>query len=450
MAMDIMKVSDKRNMEGDFMRRKILSELLKWKNMGAGRLPLLIYGARQVGKTYMMKALGTEYFKNMIYVNFEADEKIGDFFQTDIHADTIIRVLEKYYRLPVIPDETLIVLDEIQMSERALASLKYFAEEAPEYHVIAAGSLLGVAVNREAYSFPVGKVMMSTMYPMDFEEYLWAKGKEMLADTIREHFQKDQQMPEMLHQEAMQEYYHYCIVGGMPAAVLADTSENPTITQSEIRQMILDSYVADMAKYAKAGDTVKIYEAYDSLPVQLAKDNKKFQYKLIRKGGRASQYGDSIDWLNRAGIVNKCTRCSQGYLPSAAYQDLTAFKLYYSDMGLLSARTGMTLKRFLSDESELFRGIFAENYVACALKSQGHELFYWESEGISEVDFLLTLDDHVIPVECKAGEHVRAKSLMVYREKYHPQYAVRISGKNFGMVNGIKSVPLYAVFCMEI
>lgn len=432
------------------MRRKILSELLKWKNMTAGRLPLVIYGARQVGKTYMMKTLGTEYFKNMIYVNFEADEKISGLFQTDIHADAIVTLLEKYYHLSVVPDETLIIFDEIQMCERALASLKYFAEEAPEYHVVAAGSLLGVAINREAYSFPVGKVRMLTMYPMDFEEYLWAKGKQLLADIIREHFEKNEQMQEMLHREAMQEYYNYCIVGGMPAAVLADASENPTITQSEIRQMILDSYVADMAKYAKAGDTVKIYAAYDSLPVQLAKDSKKFQYKLIKQGGRASQYGDSIDWLIRAGIVNKCTRCSQGYLPSAAYQDLTAFKLYYSDMGLLSARTGMTLKRLLGSESELFRGIFTENYVACALKSQGHELFYWESDGISEVDFLVTLGEQIIPVECKAGEHVRAKSLMVYREKYHPQYAIRISGKNFGMENKIRSVPLYAVFCMEI
>lgn len=417
--------------------------------MTAGRLPLLIYGARQVGKTYMMKTLGAEYFQNTIYVNFEADEKIGDFFQPDIHADSIVKILEKYYHLPVVAEETLIIFDEIQMCERALASLKYFAEEAPEYHVLAAGSLLGVAVNREGYSFPVGKVQMMTMYPMDFEEYLWAKGKEMLADTIKNHFETDTQLQEALHQEALQEYYHYLIVGGMPAAVLSDTAEQPTIRQDEIRQMILDSYVADMAKYAKAGETVKIYAAYDSLPVQLAKDSKKFQYKLIKRGARASQYGDSIDWLIKAGMVHKCTRCPQGYLPLAAYQDLTAFKLYYSDMGLLSARTGMTLKRLLGSESELFRGIFTENYVACALKCQGHELFYWESDGISGVDFLVTLGEHVIPVECKAGEHVKAKSLMVYREKYKPQYAIRISGKNFGMADGIKSVPLYAVFCME-
>lgn len=430
------------------MRRKILNELLKWKNMTSQRLPLLIYGARQVGKTYAMKALGTEYFKNTIYINFEADEKIGAFFQMNIHADSILEMLEKYYHETIIPDQTLIIMDEIQMCERALTSLKYFAEEAPEYHIIAAGSLLGVALKRENFSFPVGKVQMLNMYPMDFEEYLWAKGKEILADMIREHYIKNEQMVDTFHYEAMQEYNNYCIVGGMPAAVRADCTVNPTIGQEEIRQMILDSYVADMAKYAQAGETIKIYATYDSLPAQLAKDSKKFQYKLIKQGARASQYGDSIDWLIKAGIVNKCTRCSQGYLPSAAYQDLTAFKLYYSDMGILSARTGMNIKRFLSNESEHFRGIFAENYVACALKSLGHELFYWESDGISEVDFLITIDDHIIPVECKAGEHVRAKSLMVYREKYKPVYSIRISGRNFGMVDNIKSVPLYAVFCI--
>ena len=429
------------------MRRKLLSKLVQWKNMTSERLPMMIYGARQVGKTYMMKMLGAECFKYTIYVNFEADAAIGEFFQGDIHADSIVRILEKYYHMPVICGETLIIFDEIQMCERALSSLKYFAEEAPEYHVIAAGSLLGVALNREQFSFPVGKVQMITMYPMDFEEYLWAHGKELLADTIRRHFVENRQMPEPLHKEAMREYHNYCIIGGMPAAVLADAAENPTLSQDEIRRMILDSYVADMAKYAQAGETVKIYAAYDSLPVQLARDSKKFQYKLIKQGARASQYGDSIDWLIKAGIVNKCTKCTQGYIPLAAYQDLTAFKLYYSDMGIMSARIGMTADRLLSVENTHFRGVFAENYVACALKTLGHELFYWESDGMSEVDFLITIGEHVIPVECKAGEHVKAKSLMVYREKYKPQYAIRISGRNFGMAEGIRSLPLYAVFC---
>lgn len=257
------------------MKRKITSKLFEWKNMQTGRMPLLIYGARQVGKTYEMQEFGSLNYKNVVYVNFETDEIIGKYFDTDIHVDHIISVLEKYYQIKIVPENTLIIFDEIQMCERALTSLKYFSEEAPEYHIMAAGGLLGVAVNREKYSFPVGKVQMMTMYPMDLEEVLWAKGKQLLADTIREHYENNQPMDEILHEEALQEYYHYCIVGGMPAAVKADLAKDSPIGQTEIRKMLLDSYIADMTKYADKTDTVRIFEAYDSLPVQLAKDTKK-------------------------------------------------------------------------------------------------------------------------------------------------------------------------------
>lgn len=430
------------------MKRKIMDTLVKWREKENSRLPLLLSGARQVGKTYVMRELGAECFKNTVYVNFEADRKIGSYFETDIHAETIIGILEKYYQTKIIPDETLIIFDEIQMCERALTSLKYFAEEAPEYPVIAAGSLLGVALKREQFSFPVGKIQLESMYPMDFEEFLWAKGKEILAETIRAHFENNRPVDEMIHIEALFEYNNYCIIGGMPAAVLAEITSFATLNQQEIRQMLLDSYIADMAKYALPGESVKIFAAYDSLPSQLAKDSKKFQYKLIKSGARASQYGESIDWLIRAGIVNKCVKCTQGFMPPSAFLDLTAFKLYYSDTGIMSARTGMNLERLLGNEADHFRGIFAENYVACALRSNGYELLYWESEGSAEVDFLIIKDNHVIPVECKAGDHVKAKSLKVYREKYHPIYSIRISTRNFGMVDQIKSVPLYAVFCI--
>ena len=430
------------------MKRKIMDTLVKWREKENSRLPLLLSGARQVGKTYVMRKLGAECFKNTVYVNFEADRKIGSYFETDIHAETIIGILEKYYQTKIIPDETLIIFDEIQMCERALTSLKYFAEEAPEYPVIAAGSLLGVALKREQFSFPVGKIQLESMYPMDFEEFLWAKGKEILAETIRAHFENNRPVDEMIHIEALFEYNNYCIIGGMPAAVLAEITSSATLSQQEIRQMLLDSYIADMAKYALPGESVKIFAAYDSLPSQLAKDSKKFQYKLIKSGARASQYGESIDWLIRAGIVNKCVKCTQGFMPPSAFLDLAAFKLYYSDTGIMSARTGMNLERLLGNEADHFREIFAENYVACALRSNGYELLYWESEGSAEVDFLIIKDNHVIPVECKAGDHVKAKSLKVYREKYHPIYSIRISTRNFGMVDQIKSVPLYAVFCI--
>ncbi|MDD3340080.1 MAG: ATP-binding protein [Lachnospiraceae bacterium] len=430
------------------MKRKIMTKLLAWSEQTGERMPVLIYGARQVGKTYVMRELGEEHYKNTIYINFEMDEKISAYFEVDIHPDYLIPILEKYFRAQIVPEDTLIIFDEIQMCERALTSLKYFTEEAPEYHVIAAGSLLGVALNHEKYSFPVGKVQMLTMYPMDLEEVLWAKGKEALVDMIRIHFEKNQPMKEVLHNEALQEFQHYCIVGGMPAAVNADIARNSPIRQDEIRQMLLNSYIADMTKYADRGDTVRIFAAYDSLPMQLAKDSKKFQYKLIKSGARASQYGDAIDWLIHAGIVNKCMKCSQGFFPVAAYQDLTAFKLYYSDMGIMSARMGMTLEAMQSRETEHFRGILTENYVSVALKTNGYNLNYWESDNTAEVDFLIQKDNHVIPVECKAGDHVKAKSLMVYMNKYEPAYAVRISTRNFGFVNNIKSVPLYSVFCL--
>lgn len=430
------------------MKRKIMSRLREWAKTEQGRLPLMIYGARQVGKTYVMQELGQECFKNTVYVNFESDRKIAAFFQDDIQPDHVIQILEQYYHCRIVPGQTLIIFDEIQVCERALTSLKYFAEEGPEYPVIAAGSLLGGALHREKYSFPVGKVQMLTMFPLDLEEFLWARGKELLANMIKENFDSNQPLEESLHQEAMQEYFLYCIIGGMPAAVNSFVTPKATMGQDEIRQMILNSYIADMAKYANPGETVRIYEAYDSLPAQLAKDTKKFQYKLIKSGARASQYGDSIDWLIRAGIVNKCTKCSQGFFPLATYQDLTAFKLYYSDMGILSARIGMTLGALQRDESEHFRGIFAENYLAIALKMRGYELNYWESDGRAEVDFVIQKDDQVIPVECKAGNHVKAKSMIVFREKYHSKYCIRVSARNFGMVDGIKAVPLYAAFCI--
>lgn len=430
------------------MKRKITAKLQEWKEQMNGRMPLLIYGARQVGKTYTMQEFGAACYKNVVYVNFETDERIGSYFETAVHADYLVSVLEKYYQTKVVPGDTLIIFDEIQMCERALTSLKYFAEEAPEYHVMAAGSLLGVALKHEKYSFPVGKVKILTMYPMDLEEVLWAKGKQLLSDTIREHYESNIPLEKMLHEEALQEFYHYCIVGGMPAAVKADVTMNSAMDQSEIRSLLLDSYIADMTKYADKTNTIRIYEAYDSLPAQLAKNSKKFQYKLIRSGARASQYGDAIDWLIRAGIVNKCMKCSQGFYPAAAFQDISAFKLYYSDMGIMSAKLGMTLEALGSRETDHFRGILIENYVSIALKNNGYNLWYWESDNTAEVDFLIQKESHVIPVECKAGDHVKAKSLSVYKDKYQPIYAIRISARNFGMVNGIKSVPLYSVFCI--
>jgi uncharacterized protein len=428
------------------MKRKITERLLKWKKQSRDRMPMLIYGARQVGKTYAIQEFGRDYYKNTVYVNFEMEAGIIPYFDGNISPERIIKLLEQYFHVAIIPEETLIFFDEVQMCERALTSLKYFAETAPEYQIIAAGSLLGVAVNRNKYSFPVGKVFIETMYPLDFEEFLWAKGKELLLEQIRNSFNMDLQLPGALHKEALHEYYDYMITGGMPSVVKTHISKDVIVTEKEIKALILNSYIADMAKYATPSESNKIRGAFESIPSQLAKENKKFQYKLIKKGARASLFGESIDWLINAGVALKCSKCEKSIMPPAAYLDLSSFKLYMNDVGLYCHRTGITLQTLKSQELNQYRGALTENYVACELSSSGDELIYWESKGSAEIDFIIVKEGHIIPVEVKSTQNVKAKSLAIYKEQYKPKYSIRISVKNFGFENGIKSVPLYAVF----
>ena len=430
------------------MRRKMYDKLLQWKERSNGKSALLIQGARRVGKSYIVEEFAESEYDSYILIDFnKADEQVKDIFLHDLdNLNSFFLKLTALYGVRLHERRSLVVLDEVQLFPRARSAVKYLVEDG-RYDYIETGSLISIRENVKDILIPSEEDHMN-MYPMDFEEYLWAKGKELLADMIRTHYEKNQALGEGMHKEALAEYYNYCIIGGMPAAIAAETMPYATLTQEEIRHMLLDSYIADMAKYALPSETVKIFATYDSLPSQLAKDSKKFQYKLIKSGARASQYGDSIDWLIRAGIVNKCVKCTQGFMPPSAFLDLTAFKLYYSDTGIMSARTGMNLVRLMGEEAERFRGIFAENYVACVLRANGYELLYWESDGTAEVDFLIIKDDHVIPVECKSGNHVKSRSLAVYREKYHPAYSIRISARNFGMADEIKSVPLYAAFCI--
>lgn len=430
------------------MKRRLTESLLKWKGQTGNRLPMLIYGARQVGKTYTVLEFGRAHFADVLYVNFEQEAGLIPYFDGNISPKRIISVLEQYYQTQVNPAETLLFFDEIQVCERALTALKYFAENGPEYSVIAAGSLLGVAVNRSRFSFPVGKVQMTTLHPLDFEEFLWAKGKTLLADEIRRSCVTDSTLNEQIHREALIDYREYLVVGGMPAAVKASVEQQPLMTDLEVRRTILNAYTSDMSKYASASESIKIRSAYESIPAQLAKENSKFQYKMIRSGGRASLYGDSIDWLVASGVVLKCVKCEQGFMPPTAYQDLSSFKLYMSDTGLLSAQSGITLKSLAGSEMNQFSGALTENYVAGALVAKGFDLHYWESKSTAEVDFLIVLNGSVIPVEVKAAENNRSRSLSVYTDRYKPEMAIRISSKNFGFENGIKSVPLYAVFAL--
>jgi len=431
------------------MKRKAEDAIKAWKD-SKGRKPLLVNGARQTGKTWLIEQFGAQYYRNVVALNMELEGAFRKYLEQDISPKGIVQYLEAAKGQAITPNETLIIFDEIQASERALTSLKYFCEQAPEYHVVAAGSLLGVAVNREKYSFPVGKVDELNIYPLDFEEFLWAMDREKLANEIRLHAAENSAMPSALHLTALEYYKKYFITGGMPEAVSTFIETDSYLKVQAVQNKIINEYVADMSKYADSATAVKIRACFNSIPAQLAKDNTKFQYKTVQRGGTATIFGEAIEWLNLAGITLKCQRLEHGYIPINAYIDLINFKLYMGDIGLLTIRSEMPLQTILSDidEDNTFLGAMTENYVAQCLTSRGYRLAYWLSEGKAEVDFVLQIDGKVVPVEVKKGRRNRAKSLGVFAEKYAADHAIRISKKNFGFENGIRSIPLYAVFCM--
>lgn len=431
------------------MKRKISDFLVEWKN-SKNRMPLIVNGARQVGKTYILEQFGAEHFDNVVYLNMEIEGGFCKFLETELSPQKILRFLEVTKGQEITPDKTLLFIDEIQACEKALTSLKYFCEQAPEYYVVAAGSLLGVAINRQKYSFPVGKVNEITLYPLDFEEFLWAMNREKLAEEIKMHYAENREMPNALHDEALEMYQNYFIVGGMPASVLNFIQTGSLIKSQSIQNNILNEYIADMAKYADPTTSVKIRACYNSIPAQLAKENTKFQYKVVQRGGTATIFGEAIEWLVFAGIVLKCQRLEHGLVPLSAYTDLINFKLYMGDIGILTLRSEMPSQMILTpiEIDNTFLGAMTENYVAQAFVSKGYKLLYWQSDGKAEVDFIFQKEDQIIPIEVKKGKRTRSKSLNIFVEKYKSPYAIRISKKNFGFENGIKSVPLYAVFCI--
>jgi len=381
-------------------------------------------------------------------LNFETNLKITKDFDEDISPEFLINRLELFYGRKINPDTTLIIFDEIQTCARALTSLKYFCEDAPEYHIIAAGSLLGVAVNREKYSFPVGKVDILNMYPMDFEEFLWAFSKDTLAEEIWNHYREMKRMDSFIHDILNDLYRKYLVVGGMPGVVNTYVHGEALIEALEIQTEILKNYVADMAKYATPSDTTKIMACFDSIPAQLGKDNKKFQYKVVSQGGKASLFGMAIDWLIAAGIVTKCEKVEHGIAPMEIYKNLAAFKLYMCDVGLLSQKVGVSPYDIISGNENYFIGALTENFVANTLERNAYKLYYWTSGGEAEIDFIIQIDNIAIPIEVRAREHVKSRSLAVYTQKYNPEYRIRLSSKNFGFENEIKSIPLYAAHCI--
>lgn len=431
------------------MERKIEGELIKWKN-SVNRMPMVLHGARQVGKTFVVKKFAKEQYKYFVYLNFEANSQLKDIFLKDLSPVRIVNELSILMGVVIQEKNTLMFFDEIQASERALSSLKYFCEECPNYHIIAAGSLLGVALHREQYSFPVGKVILKMLYPMDFEEFLWAMATKDAANIIRNCYDTNTECS--LHDYFSEQFRLYLCLGGMPNVINTYLQSKSFDEVAMVQKDIIDSYIADMAKYSLPADTVKIMATFHSVPSQLAKENKKFQYKIIKSGARSNQYESAIDWLCASGIVYKCLKINQGHYPLSIFSEPSSFKIYLSDVGLLRSKLGISAQVILSEQQQLnyFKGSLMENFVASALISNGFDSFYWESDGKAEVDFVVqTNAGDCIPIEVKSSDNVRSKSLNQYVLKYNPPFSIRISTKNFGFENRIKSIPQYACFCIK-
>lgn len=432
------------------MERKFTEKLNNWKEHNIGT-PLMLIGARQTGKTYIIKKFCEESFEKQIYINFDENDIYESFFEGSINPEEIIEKLEAYLGYKIDIEKTIIFLDEIQKSERAINSLKYFCESEKSYKIICAGSLLGVKINRYNSSFPVGKVQIEYLYPLDFEEFLWAMEEDLLSDEIHKSYDKMKPMPQALHEKALKLYKIFLCTGGMPASIneLIRIDKDIVFYTNDIKENILTAYIADMSKYTSGAEAIKIREIYKSIPMQLGKENQKFQYKIISSNARSRDYESSIEWLIQSGIILECNLVKTPKIPLEIYKESKVFKLYLSDCGLLMNLAKISITSILNDINMLFKGIIAENYVAQTLKSKGYPLYYYENNSKAEIDFLLTLEDEIIPVEVKAADNTTSKSLVAYMNKYNPKYAIRISSKNFGFSNNIKTIPLYAVHLIK-
>lgn len=431
------------------MFRKITQYLLDWKQ-SPYRKPLILQGARQVGKTYALLAFGREHYENVAYFNFETTPSLAKTFEESLEPSYLIPILSRIANQTIVREKTLVIFDEVQLCERALTSLKYFCEQAPEYHVIAAGSLLGVAVNRGKFSFPVGKVDIKTLYPMDMEEFLLACGEQELVEQIHICFENDSPMPSALHEAALRRYREYLVVGGMPDCVSKFVETGDYTLIRHIQQTILQSYLNDMSKYNETNEIKKTRLVYDNITVQLSKKNTRFQYKLVKSGGRAAEFENAIEWLTLSGIVNRIYRVENPQKPLENYRDIDAFKTYVSDVGLLCAKKDIVAEDilYLSSELDDFKGGMVENYIYNQLICNGYQAFYWLSERGAEVDFIIQRERSIIPIEVKSADNTKAKSLSIYMKAHSPSYAIKVAVRNFGFENGIKTIPLYAAFCI--
>ena len=415
--------------------------------------PLMVVGARQIGKTYIIEKFAKENFEQYLYFNLEKNAEVRNIFEKTIDDAKIIEELELYLGRKIDIEKTIFFFDEVQVSENFIVSLKYFNESSKPYKIICAGSLLGVKINRFKSSFPVGKIRMECMYPMNFEEFLIATGKEILKNKIEECYRTMERMPDFAHEEALTLYKQYLCVGGMPEAVKNFIENDLDILKfdSHIISDIKDMYIADMQKYVKGTlETVKIEKVYKNIPSQLAKENKNFQYSFIEETGRKRKYESAIDWLVSSKMVLINYNSKRMEIPLKVYIDEDKFKLYLSDVGILTNMSEIKFPDIMLDKVFIYKGAIAENYIAQELTSKGESLYYWTSNRNAEIDFVLySEEDGIIPIEVKGGNNVKSRSLNMYVNEYKPKYAIRFSTRNFGFENNIKSIPLYAAFCTK-
>lgn len=436
------------------MYRKIYKKLLNWKKNNI-LTPLMVIGARQVGKTYIINEFCKKEFEKYIYINLLDHLEIVKLFKEDISTKDKFEKLEMIINEPIDVEKTIIFFDEIQESEEIISSLKYFCENEKPYKIICAGSLLGVKINRFHSSFPVGKVIMINMYPMCFEEFILATMPEIgekIIEEIVKCYKTNNEMIEPLHNKLIDLYRAYLCIGGMPNCVSNYIENNKEILKfdKQIIQNIILSYLKDMKKYViNSFEAIRIEEIYQTVPSQLENTSRKFQYSKIKKGARSKEYESALNWLYSSTMIHKCSALNSINIPPKAYIDNETFKLFLSDVGILSSLLEIKFNEILLDKPFLYKGILAENYVAQEFIQNEISLYYWRSKNDFEIDFIIYNEEGLIPIEVKSSDNVKSKSMSEYLKKFNPSYGIRISSKNFGFNNNIKSVPLYATFLIN-
>ena len=430
------------------MYRKIEKDLLEWKKNF--KMPLMLIGARQTGKTYILEEFCKTNFENYIYINLEKEEDIREIFDATLNPEKIIEKIQILRKVNFNPNNTIIFFDEIQTSERAITSLKYFCESDKPYKIVTAGSLLGVKINRFKSSFPVGKVVIKYLFPMDFEEYLKALGEDMLIEEIRKHYNSNEKVLDSIHEKALDLYKKYLILGGMPKVIenFIENDLNISNVDFELQDYIIATHLADMNKYTDNTESIKNSKIYNAIPKELARENNNFKYSIVDKDARKIRYESSLDWLLASNMILKCDLTEKNESPLKAFVNNDKFKIYLSDTGLLRSLSNIDYTEILLDKNEMYKGVLTENYVACELYTKFRELYYYIFSKY-EIDFLIKINGDIIPIEVKSGRRTNSKSLNEYIKKYNPKYSIRISTKNFGFENNIKSIPLYAVFCIN-